>query len=221
MKVFNGLKPLFQRLVSLVLGIGVLIGVVLGYGSAVQASPNTTSAASGADAANISQRKEEAPHYPNWYSDQRSLESLMDDADVTRTRSDANVRANSQNNAQVEEQNNFFERSKQGLEKVAGDVQNKLGLNSADDPRDIEYRDTPNWYRNMESGDNGINVDGGRLIERSQQKLKDAAGNVRDTFSNNSSDNARYRANEYQVKSYGETSPENEAAWTYRDKNNR
>lgn len=217
MKYFNRLKPLFQRMVSLVLGLGLLVGLVLGYGSSVQASPNTTSAASKTDAANISQRKEEAPHYPNWYSDQRSLESMMDDAGVTQTRSDANVRANSQNDAQVDEQNNFFERSKQGLEKVAGDVQNSLGLNSVDDPRDVEYRDTPNWYRNMERGNND-NLDGGRLIERSQQKLKDAAGNVRDTLSNSSSDNARYRANGYQVKSYGETAPDNEAAWTYRDK---
>lgn len=218
MKFFNSLKPLFQRLVSLVLGIGVLVGVVLGYGSSVQASPNTTSAASRTDAANISQRKEEAPHYPNWYSDQRSLETLMDDAGVTQTRSDANVKANSQNNAQVDEQNNFFERSKQGLEKMASDVQNNLGINSADDPRDIEYRDTPNWYRDMERGDNG-NIDGSRLIERSQQKLKDVAGNVRDTFSNDTSDSARYRSNDYQVKSYGDTAPQNEAAWTYRDNN--
>lgn len=182
------LDRLFQRCVTVLLSIGFMITIFVSYSSTAQAAVDTTSAASKGDAARINQRKEEAPHYPNWYTDQRSLESYMDEADVNpigTNRKNAGVRSDIQNNQ--EDQGNLIEQAQERFKDVAGSVQDMFQSNASPTPttdNSQDYTQPPNWYRNLESGrDEG---DRNQLIERSQDKLKGIADNAREALQPNS-----------------------------------
>ncbi len=124
LKNWSGL-PLFRTVAAFVFSVVLMVLTVV---NPAEASPNTTSAASRTDAQRISERKEEAPHYPNPYHNQRSIESFMEDkgvkpdsnaglnrADQTSQRSDRNM-----------DSPTIVERSQQGLENLADTVREKL-----------------------------------------------------------------------------------------------
>lgn len=130
------LGQLFQRIGDLCLGVILVIGMALSYGSTAQAAIATTSAATRADANQIEQRKEAAPHYPNWYEDQRSLESYMDRAGV-----DPNDRGNSPT-----DQNNDRGYNSLQQDRVNGYDRNSDQVSFADRSRD-QVKDAYNNVR--------------------------------------------------------------------------
>lgn len=125
----------FQRVASVILGVGLVISIAL-TATPAQASPDTTSAASKADAERINQRKEEAPHYPNWYRDQRSLESYMEDAGMENAAKHPKVTTNSQSDETT--QDNSIDRSQQGLRDLGDTIREKLQLDTPDNNASLE-----------------------------------------------------------------------------------
>lgn len=201
--LFNALKlnQLLKSCFAFLLGLGLIAGVVLGNSGVAQASSHATSAASASDAARINQRKEEAPHYPNWYDDQRSLESFMEDAGVSGS-TGRNVGANSQNDSQLNDQNHFLDRSKQGLKDAADTIQSKIqhGIsNTVSDPRDRTYRDVPEWYQDMkdDAQSNGMAESQHSLNSLRNQGL---SGSSKTTYKPNYRDTQDYGVNNNDVR---------------------
>jgi hypothetical protein len=114
----RSVRTLLHQVVSVALGMVLALGLVLSHQPSVQAAVDTTSAATKADAANINQRKEDAPHYPNWYKDQRSLESYMDNAGMNSDLADRR--------ATESDQGNLIERSRTQLKNAADNVRETL-----------------------------------------------------------------------------------------------
>lgn len=201
--LFKSLKlnQFLKSCFAFLLGLGLMAGVVFGNSSVAQASSHVTSAASASDAARINQRKEDAPHYPNWYEDQRSLESLMEDAGVTGP-TGRNVGVNSQNDSQLDDQNHFLDRSKQGLKDVADTVQSKIqhGIsNTASDPRDRTYRDVPEWYQDMkgDAKNNGMAESQHNLNSLRNQGM---SGSSKTTYKPNYRDTQDYGVSDNDVR---------------------
>lgn len=153
--MMNSLKTwkcdqLSRRVASLCLSLLLIIGIAFSYSHAAQAAVDTTSAATRVDADRIKQRKEDTPRYPNWYEDQRSLESYMERAGV-----DPNEPGNSPT-----------------------DQNNDAGYNPI-------RQDRVNGYKQARNEDSN-------LIERSRDRLRDTASNVRETLSSNSPSRSSY-----------------------------
>lgn len=114
----DSFTALLQRAATFLCGLVLAAGLSLSYMQSAQAAVDTTSAATKADAENIKQRKEDAPHYPNWYQDQRSLESYMDNAGMNADLADRR--------ATEGDQGNLIERSQEQLKNVVGNVRDTL-----------------------------------------------------------------------------------------------
>lgn len=187
MNYFKPWKTQFQRIAKFSLGLFLTIGIVLTYSNVVQAAVDTTSAASKADANQIKQRKADASHYPNWYEDQRSLESYMDRAGV-----DPNQKGNSptdQNDDQGynpirqdrvngynsdynrnEEQNvSLIDRSRNQLKDAADNVRDTLNPNSGAKAYDSSKADA-----------NDIKDRTGNRLDRAKNVFQDATEQVAD-----------------------------------------
>lgn len=176
-KVWNPYQ-LFQRIASVFLSIVFMVGVILSYSGAAQAAVDTTSAATKGDANRISQRKQDAPHYPNWYDDQRSLESYMGEKGVDPNRPDYNPI--DQNNAQ-DDQGNLIERSKQQLENMADNVRGMIQPDKAPDANANVTRRSfnPQNYDEQNYNDTDASADelGGRItnrLERAKEAFQEA-----------------------------------------------
>jgi hypothetical protein len=158
-KSFNAL---LQRAATAVLGFVLMLGMFLSYLQPAQAAVDTTSAATKADAENIKQRKEDAPHYPNWYRDQRSLESYMDNAGMNSDLADRR--------ATESDQGNLIERSRAQLKNAADNVRETL----QPDSENYDRSNVPTGYRR--SNDSVVSSDD--IPERVENRLE----RVKDTF---------------------------------------
>lgn len=172
------LRQLAQRIVSVCLSVVLAIGLVLSYSGAAQAATDTTSAATRTDANRINQRKENAPHYPNWYEDQRSLESYMDDADVNpKRRGDSPTDQNNDRgynpirqdrvngyNPNSEENSNLIEQSRDQLRSAAENIRETLSPGSS----------TNSNYNNSNLSDNDIKDRAGNRLERAKEVFQGA-----------------------------------------------
>jgi hypothetical protein len=174
-KVWNP-HQLFRRITSLLLSAVLIVGVIFSYSGVAQAAVDTTSAATKGDADRINQRKQEAPHYPNWYENQRSLESYTDEAGVNLNR-----RGNDpmdQNNAQ-DDQGNLIERSRQQLENVADSVREMIQPDKASDTNAVHRSYNPQNYNEQNYNDTDASADelGGRVknrLERAKGAFQEA-----------------------------------------------
>lgn len=171
-------NPLVRRIASSCLSLILTIGIAFGYSYAAQAAVDTTSAATKADANRIQQRKENAPHYPNWYDDQSSLESYMDKAGVNpRKQGDSPTDQNNDRGDNPihqdrvngyyqdrDESGNLIERSRARLRDTASNIRDTLDSNSS-----------RSKYRN-ESGasTNDIKDRAGNRLEQAKEVFQNA-----------------------------------------------
>ncbi|WAL58259.1 hypothetical protein [Thermocoleostomius sinensis] len=121
----NPLLKLLQWMTACLFSLVLIVGLSLSHGLVAQAAVDTTSAATKADANNINQRKEDAPHYPNWYQDQRSLESYMDNAGMNSDLADRP--------ATESDRGNLIERSRKQLQNTVDNVRDTLQPSSNDE----------------------------------------------------------------------------------------
>jgi hypothetical protein len=133
----KSVNSLLRRAATFLLSLVLAFGIALSYAQKAQAAVDTTSAATKADAENIKQRKEDAPHYPNWYKDQRSLESYMDNAGINSDLADR--RANES------DRGNLIERSREKLKSAADNVRESLQPDSENYDRSNA---STGYYRN-------------------------------------------------------------------------
>lgn len=160
-------KQLLRRGASLLLGVSLFLSVTLSYAHVAQASPNTTSAASRADADRISQRKEDASHYPNWYDDQRSLESYMDEQGMSGIGSDGRVRTDGQNNR--DDENHLIDRAEGTLKGMVDTVRDAITPDSSSSQANFRINNYENYREEPSAGE---------IPER----IKSAFEGARDTF---------------------------------------
>jgi len=146
-------NQMIHRVICFCMSVVLAIGIAFINSNAAQAARDTTSAATRADANQINQRKENAPHYPNWYDDQRGLESYMDKTGVNPRRqgdspTDQNNdrgynpirqdRVNGYNSQDRDQSGNLIERSRDRLQDAADNIRGTLGSDSTS-RRDIDY----------------------------------------------------------------------------------
>lgn len=178
MNIAKKMNPysLLRRITPLFLSVVLMLGVIFSYSGVAQAAVDTTSAATRGDASRINQRKQDAPHYPNWYEDQRSLESYMGDTGV-----DPNRRGNNpidQNNAR-DDQGNLIERSRQQLENMADSVWEVIQPDKASDTNVVRRNYNPQSYGAQNYNDTDASVDelGDRVknrLERAKEAFQEA-----------------------------------------------
>lgn len=180
LNIFNPMR-IFQHFISLLLGISLITSVLLSYDSVALAA---TSAASSADAARINQRKEEAPRYPNWYSEQRSLESYMDDAGVDPKTSNTRT-SNTRTFSSVDrDDSDLIERSQDKLKNIAGNIRDSVRGDADEVPGNSRDRMRLNAIDKEES------PDAQDIPARAENRLEKA----KDTFQSATKEAARGRS---------------------------
>jgi hypothetical protein len=151
---------LFQQAIGFLLSFVVAFGVWVSASPSAQAAVDTASAATKADAQNIKQRKEEAPHYPNWYDDQRSLESYMDNAGIDSKYANRRI--------ERDEQGNIIEQSQERLKDMADNIRDTLSPSADSQESNRRSNATTGYNRNdaIELTDN--------IPDRIQNRLEQA-----------------------------------------------
>jgi hypothetical protein len=115
------LSGLFQRVVSLVLGISLVVTLVVTGSNIAQAAPKLPT--------DEYRSSENTPRPNRFYDDQRSLGSYIDDAGVDR-------------------QDNLIDRSKDRLKNATDNVREKLRANQSDDSDKVTLKDVADRANN-------------------------------------------------------------------------
>lgn len=174
------LRQLFQRIANICLSTALAFGILSSYSNVAQAATDTTSAATRGDANRINQRKEDASHYPNWYDDQRSLESYMEDAGVgpgnrgdspTDQNNDAGynpIRQDRVNGYHSDEQQDvsLVDRTRTRLKDAADNVRDTLNPNSRSKGNDR--------YERTRTSANEVKGRTGNRLERAKETFQGA-----------------------------------------------
>lgn len=185
-------NQMMQQFICFCMSVMLAIGITFSYGNAAQASTNTTSAATKADANQINQRKENAPHYPNWYNDQRSLESYMDEADVNpRHQGDSPTDQNNDRGynpirqdrvngyyQNQDQSSNLIDRSRDRLQNATENIRETLSPDTASDRNSANYRRSGTSANNIPTDD--IKDRAGNRLEQAKEVFQGATERAAD-----------------------------------------